>query len=534
MKIPKRIEPVAFSDEVIIASAATYAKTIVACGEGLLPGNAGDVPEHGSSFKIPLLIPEETETGDNREFEYNALTSRDFPLPLYWQIMTDEGHKGSVIVGRIDFAERVGEKTAPAPIDEADSVEDIVQIEDIPDGTVIEETAHATGTRGWGNAVGVFDSGPYGREAERLVRGGFLRGVSADLDKFEAAMELAADEEEDNDGNTVKNDKMRVTNARLMGATLLGKPAFQECTIELIEDEISMELPIEDGLYEEADNDPELLDAALIASAAPVVPPRQWLSNPKLDTLTPITVTDEGHVFGHIASWSSDHIGLPRGTKPPRSSSNYAYFRTGVLRTDDGSDVPVGQLTLAGGHASMSATAAQAVKHYDDTASAVADVAAGEDAFGIWVSGALRPDATPNQVRALRASAPSGDWRPINRRLELVAVCQVNVPGFPIARAVVAGGQIMALVAAGVRPIAELRESRVNNIDARLTAIETKELEAIRASALANVAPLKKESVDALLSVTEPARQALSLLQEESKRDLQIKADQARKMIFGD
>ena len=36
------------------------------------------------------------------------------------------------------------------------------------------------------NARGVFDVGPYGQEAERLVRHKFLRGVSVDLDNFEA------------------------------------------------------------------------------------------------------------------------------------------------------------------------------------------------------------------------------------------------------------------------------------------------------------------------------------------------------------
>ena len=57
------------------------------------------------------------------------------------------------------------------------------------------------------------------------------------------------------------------------------------------------------------------------------------------------------------------------------------------------------------------------------------------------------------QVRAARASSPSGDWRPINGTLELVAVCSVNVPGFPVVEARVASGQVLALVAAGVAPL---------------------------------------------------------------------------------
>ena len=145
-----------------------------------------------------------------------------------------------------------------------------------------------------------------------------------------------------------------------------------------------------------------------------------------------------------------------------------------MCRTAEGDDVPVGQLTLAGGHAPLEATAAAAVKHYDDTASAAADIHAGEDAYGIWVAGALRPGTTPEQVRALRASAPSGDWRPIGGRLEMVAICQVNVPGFPVARARVASGYVTALVAAGAQALAELRgptvEERIAEIERQLSA----------------------------------------------------------------
>ena len=119
--------------------------------------------------------------------------------------------------------------------------------------------------------------------------------------------------------------------------------------------------------------------------------------------------------------------------------------------------MPVGQLTLAGGHAPLNADAASAAKHYDDTASAVADIHVGEDQYGIWCAGSIRPNLNEMQIRALRASAPSGDWRPINGSLELVAICQVNVPGFPTARAMIASGKILALVAAGASYMAAMK-----------------------------------------------------------------------------
>lgn len=239
-----------------------------------------------------------------------------------------------------------------------------------------------------------------------------------------------------------------------------------------------MTLQLVDGVYEALVDDSPHICNALTAAGGPLYPPDEWFRDPGFSRPTPITVTADGKISGHIAPWDASHIGLPPGTKPPRSSCDYAFFRTGLLQTDKGKEVPVGQITLAGGHAPLNADAGQAVKHYDDTASAVADVVAGEDQHGIWVSGGLRPSVTEEQVRALRASAPSGDWRPINNGLELVAVCQVNTPGFPVARAMVAGGQVTALVASGAAAMFELqRESGVmdalQSVAARVADLES-------------------------------------------------------------
>jgi hypothetical protein len=313
-----------------------------------------------------------------------------------------------------------------------------------------------------GNAYGVFDTGPYGKEAERLVRHGFLRGVSVDLDQFEAKEDKPAKTENSEDGETLGKDKLTINKARIMAATIVAKPAFQECSI-LLQNEGDQEENVtpEDGIYEESlenfsDVEP-IVASGFLKAEIPMTPPAQWFKNPELTGPTPLTVDEDGRVYGHIAAWNVNHIGLPRATKPPRSRSNYAYFHTGVLRTAEGSDVPVGQLTLAGGHAPLNADAASAARHYDDTASAVADIHVGEDQYGIWCAGSLRPQLEEMQIRALRASAPSGDWRPINGSLELVAICQVNVPGFPTARAMIASGKVLALVAAGASYLAMIK-----------------------------------------------------------------------------
>ena len=389
----------------------------------------------GGAFFIPLAIPEGIESGDGRRIERRAVSIRNLPISLLWQIKTDEGHTGSVVVGRI---ERLG----------------------------------WTG-KGIGGGYGHFDTGIYGREAERMVRAGMLRFVSADMDNFEA--EHAATEASD-DGKIGKS-KLDITKARVMAVTIVAKPAFQECTIEMVPEPIIEELDVlPEGIYSD-EPDPidavALVAAGYIAEAVPVVPPRSWFDQPKLDGPTPLTVTDDGHVFGHVAAWNTPHISpAMRGIEPPRSRSGYAYFHTGVLRTDAGDDVAVGQLTLAGGHADLHFSAKEAVKHYDDTASAVADVHAGEDEFGIWVSGAMRPGVTAQQVRVFRASAPSGDWRPIRGQLEMVAVCQVNVPGFPQARALTASGHTLAIVAAGASSLAHLRPDPIMMLANKIEALE--------------------------------------------------------------
>lgn len=158
-------------------------------------------------------------------------------------------------------------------------------------------------------------------------------------------------------------------------------------------------------------------------------------ADPLLPGPTPLTITADGRVFGHLATWGTCHIGFSgQCITPPQSRAAYAYFRTGEVLTDDGAAVPVGHITLGTGHADAALAAGPAVEHYDDTGTVVADVAAGEDNYGIWVAGRLRSDLPPVVVDALRAAALSGDWRRIGGSMELVAALAVNVPGFPIPR----------------------------------------------------------------------------------------------------
>lgn len=199
---------------------------------------------------------------------------------------------------------------------------------------------------------------------------------------------------------------------------------------------------------------------AVAASGDVFRPPAAWFSDPKLSLPTPITVTDDGRIYGHAAQWGSCHIGQEGVCVQPPHEDQHPYYRTGEVACDDGSRVAVGQITVGTGHAPLHLGASPAAEHYDNTGAAVADVAVGNDAHGIWVAGAVRPGVDPLRVYELQAAGQvSGDWRRIGGALRLVGLLAVNVPGFPVPkmRARVASGEPQALVAAGRPTVAWVR-----------------------------------------------------------------------------
>ena len=373
-------------------------------------------------------------TGDGRVIVSGALHWDTLPVPFRVVQSDVGGHDGAQVCGRIDALTR------------------------LDDGVI------------W--AEGVFDlESEAGREAARLVGERMQDGVSVDLDDVTFEVHVPADLlaedglEYDPDGpggpsvviggeEMVKVGEMSpttevnvITAARIRAATIVAVPAFEEARIGLVASLVDGGGSGVDGRLSS-----EAL-AALTAAAVPVEPPGAWFEDPGLGGPTAVHVTRCGRVFGHLAVWGTCHVGRPgECVEPPRSPSNYAYFRTGAVLTAEGAQVAVGHLTLGTGHAGPGESARAAAEHYDNTGTVVADVAAGEDRFGIWVAGAVRPGTTPDQIRALRAAPLSGDWRMIGGSLELVGALAVNVPGFPVPRTAgrVEADDLVALVASGV------------------------------------------------------------------------------------
>lgn len=373
---------------------------------------------------------EEEITGDGRLIENGAL-NWSTPVPLRFVLQDNGGHDGAVTVGRILSISR--------------------------------------GEGGRIEAAGDFDLGSeHGREAARLVQGEILTGVSMDLDNITFDIRVArevfdsmseapvmeeapaepADPETDENGRvtvvsmSADDEVMVTTDARIRAATLVSIPAFSTAT-----------LAAGDAPVTERETDSE---GALVASAAPVEPPREWFTFAEGPAPTPLTITDEGHIYGHLATWDTCHTADPSGAgicvMAPKSPTGYSYFHSGAVKTAEGDQVDTGVIRFRTGHASLKMNPSDASAHYDNTGMAGADVHAIDGVHGVWVTGAIRPNLSPEQVRELRAAPLSGDWRYVNGKLDLIGALAVNLPGFPVPRTqgLVASGEMSAIVAAGI------------------------------------------------------------------------------------
>jgi hypothetical protein len=322
---------------------------------------------------------------------------------------------------------------------------------------------------------GFYDTGEVGMESARLTDAGIVTGVSIDFAVIQSELEILAEDEEGWPTDWIEH----YNSIEILGATVCPFPAFEGGTIELVEplNAQAVDEPV-DG--EAASSDiidldvrlPALVAAAcvpcqseragaLVAAGGPVRPPADWFADPQLDGPTAPEIEDNGRTFGHLALWNTCHTGqMGQCIVPPRSATNYASFRVAATLTAEGTKVATGTLVMGTAHADpyrrLSIGEVQA--HYADTGQATADVVVGEDRWGIWFAGAMRPDLTEAQMRAARGSVLSGDWRPVGTGHELTGVLHVNVPGFPVPRVslVASGGEAVALTASGATAMAQL------------------------------------------------------------------------------
>lgn len=148
----------------------------------------------GAAWAGPIAM-EGVDTGDGRRIEPGALNWRELPLTLMAQHSTPDfgGHAEAQVAGRIDALARNGENII-------------------------------------GN--GVFDTGEWGAETQRLVNEGMLKGVSIDLAINEAEVIPAPDAQDEIEAMLMGT--LNVLDGTILGATIVPFPAFENATIAIV------------------------------------------------------------------------------------------------------------------------------------------------------------------------------------------------------------------------------------------------------------------------------------------------------------
>lgn len=154
----------------------------------------------GASWAGPMVF-EGVETGDGRRIEPGALKWRAMPLTLMGQKTTPEwgGHAEAAVSGRIDSLTR-----SKGSAEKGDPI----------DGT------------------GVFDTGDWGSEIERMVRDGMLKGVSVDLAVNDA--EIIPDPDIEDEIEAWFMGTLNILDAVVLGATVVPFPAFENANIAIV------------------------------------------------------------------------------------------------------------------------------------------------------------------------------------------------------------------------------------------------------------------------------------------------------------
>lgn len=481
--------------------------------------DAPEISEEEEAVEVPwhsVLAPEGVPSGDGRMFGVEGLTHRALPLPLKAMFIDAPEHNGSGVVGRIDRIFRDnGLIKAEGIFDSSETANEAVRLlaqgmwrgisvdvdavsvgeQDEEAGTIEFSTARiasATLCAIPAFAEAFIALGPWEEaEGEEVAEddetpAGEPESMAVDTEAFDRAPLKTKD-----GPGWVTDPKptQRITGYWVdgVGAAQIGWGVpgdFNRCRLNLgkyVKNPSHLAglcanlhyraLGVWPGqasagtetmnIGESTTLDGSLTASVRFADTTTTKVNADYFRNPELTSVTPLSITDEGplkgHIFGHLATWNVCHIGIgDECVIAPESTANYAYFATGNVITDAG-PVAVGQITMGGGHASANAGMRAALSHYDSTSTAVADVSVGEDEHGIWVAGKIRDGVTSEEVYALRASGViSGDWREVvvsgEPNLELCAALAVNVPGFPIPRVSIfaSAGTRSSIVAAGI------------------------------------------------------------------------------------
>jgi len=364
------------------------------------------------------IVVEGRSSGDRRGFALDSLTwqapgsTASLEIPLGYQYERGHGSAGSdrvETVGRLDSVERA------------------------EGGQLFTRGVIDLSTR-------------RGREAARRMgtedEPGTLAGVSIIVDEdpdgpgltveYTFPAECDSEDAELDPACMTPTQEIVTAGARIRAVDLVDIPAFAEARLYLDE-------PLPDDIEEDEDSE-ELVTASTYTITIPDLPPADWFDEPKeVPEIGAITVTDEGRFFGYLAPKQVAHRGYrDKRVTVPTGNVDYGIWMNRATMVDDGrggyTKIATGPITMDCGHAPMGPKGSARREHYDNACSVVATARVGENARGVWISGALIPGVDASQVARMMACQLSGDWGPHREKpgkRELAAALLVPVPGFP-------------------------------------------------------------------------------------------------------
>ena len=374
-----------------------------------------------------IIAQEGIPTGDSRIIEPGALTWGAGPWPLRWQPRDSGGHSESLQVGSITRIWRDGQNIR-AEGELSDS-----RVTEIREA--VDRFAELADAGTVGVSIGMDDDTVELRVKKELVWW---------LDDDDDAEPAPRDTTPDKDGRirlakfSVDDLRWHFLSARIREVTAVDTPAIPDAALSVVGSQVG---------FAAAMSGPDTAFTNPHFGADDTEDPRLvWQPANRPDELSgwgcPLTITDDGLVFGHVALRTRCH-GAFAACIPPPGNDDFAHFLIGEATPR----VATGPIILDTDHGVDEQGRVKSHTHLADTGRAVADVACGSDRHGVWIAGRLRPGLTAREKTALKGSTLSGEWHPIGGRLRLVGVLAVNSPGYLVRRRGLAAGLTLGATA---------------------------------------------------------------------------------------
>jgi hypothetical protein len=368
------------------------------------------------------------DTGDGRRMEGIHWDDSQLPWPLTFAL--EEGGHEAPVVAQIDRVWIDG---------------DVFRGE----GVFHEDSENAEIAAFSKRAIELVEEGVVGISIELDEESAEMRVKKETWDEWRAQEEAMLEEEPSPPKEPeVKGDRVVIdrwasddwlevlVDARFRGAAIVHTPAFADAAIEVAAVAAAISLGTRSafanpGFGLDGTEDPRLV----------------WQERQRPEETSgwaaPITITEDGEIFGHAWRFGQCHGSFhDRCLNPPAEDRTLDRWLVGeAIR-----GVRTGPLYNGGTHGVDHRGRVKDHEWLAKTSQAVADVTAGFDSHGMWIAGRLRPGLSERELAEVKGSGVSVEWHPYGNRLMVEGCLFVNGPAYNVRRqAVAAAGGVITM-----------------------------------------------------------------------------------------